>query len=74
MMEKEYIVLTLLLTGFAGFLYGFISQIKLKRLRNENESAEGSFDNIKAEQLVLRRRVFAGYGIFIVSGVILGFI
>ncbi|MBT8126042.1 MAG: hypothetical protein KJP15_01050 [Gammaproteobacteria bacterium] len=74
MMKKEIIVLALLLTGFAGFLYAVNSQIKLKRLRNENENAEGPLDNINAEQLARRRRVLAGYGIFIVSGIILGFV
>ena len=74
MMEKEYIVLALLLAGIAGFVYGLISQVRLKRLRSENENTEGALDNIKTEQLVLSRRMFAGYGIFIVSGVILGFI
>ncbi len=74
MMEKEYIVLALFLAGIAGFVYGLISQVKLKRLRSENQKTEGALDNIKAEQLVLSRRMFAGYGIFIVSGVIMGFI
>jgi hypothetical protein len=73
-MEKEYIVLTLVLTGFAGVLYAFIIQMKLKRLRNETGNTKGSSDNINAEQLALRKRVFAGYGIFIVSGIILGFV
>ena len=67
-------VLALLLAGIAGLVYGFISQVKLKRLRSENENSEVSLDNTKAEQLVLSRRMFAGYGIFIVSGVVLGFI
>ena len=67
-------VIALLLAGIAGFVFGVISQVKLKRLRSENENSEASLDNIKAAQLVLSRRMFAGYGIFIVSGVVLGFI
>lgn len=74
MMVKEYIVLALFLAGIAGFVYGLISQVKLKRLRSENQKTGDALDNIKAEQLVLSRRMFAGYGIFIVSGVILGFV
>lgn len=74
MMEKEYMVIALLLAGIAGFVFGVISQVKLKRLRSENENSENFLDNTKAAQLVLSRRMFAGYGIFIVSGVVLGFI
>ena len=74
MVEKEIITAGLLGAGLIGFFYAFIFQMKLRRLRIANEQSGLPTDKVSAEQLRLRRRVFAGYGIFIVSGLILGFV
>jgi uncharacterized membrane protein len=74
MVEKEIMILCLLVVGIFGLLYGFINQMKLKRLHKIDQKAGEPLGNSNVARLVLRRRVLVGYGVFIVSGLVLGFI
>ena len=74
MIEKELLTVCLLVAGLACLLYGLINQLKLKRRFKKNEQTGDAIADLNVAQLALKRRVFIGYGLFIISGLVLGFV